>query len=334
MRYYTKEWYDLMQRSGQTEGLRKVPDKKYTKKEIEALYEKSLKRDLAAEKKAYDTPPDLSYLLDILDDNGFRPEDWVILDPASGQPRTPSSEEEVRRFILEEQQAQTEEFEDREPFSEEDFRAMYRAMYEERRADLRYGTGSELLDAVDKRLLALDLVPESIFKALKEDERAAAAEFRKINRRAEKALLKQNVPQYIAEGLDLNDCDLLSVRKKGRNLEMVFCIEGLEEEGESPFRKIVFKRAEVIERDKGMAIRTHRHDHEECGEDHEHDDCCGHDHHEGCVHSNCVFLISEVYNVGNAYETHMLFMMPSGLKYLTVKAADIEIKNDAAFPEK
>ena len=336
MKYYTKEWYDLMQRSMQTEGLRKVPDRKYTKKDIDALYEKTLKKEMAAEKKAYNTPPDLSYLLDILEDHGFDPEDWVILDPATGEPRTPSSAEEVKGFILEEQQAQTEEFENREPFSEEEFREMFREVYEDRRAELRHGTGSGILDAADKRLLALGLVPESVLKTLKEDERAAAKEFSKINRKAEKALLKQNVPQYILDGLDLHDCDLLSIRKKGRYLELVFCIEGMEKEGDSPFRKLVFKYAEVTERDKGISIRTFSHDHDDCcGHDHDHDECCGHGHHhEDCVHSNCAFLISEVYNVKNAYETHMLLWMPSGLRYLTVKAADIEVIDNAAFPVK
>lgn len=345
MRYYTKEWYELMQKTELTAGLRKVPDKKYTKKDIDALYEKTLKREMAAEKKAYNTAPDLGYLLDILNDRGFCAEDWVVTDLKTGKPRTPASMEEVKNFILEEQQAQTEEFEAREPFSEEDFREMFRDVYEDRKAELKYGTGSELLDSVDKRLLALELVPESVFTALKEEERIARREFSRIGRNAERALLKQNVPQDIIEGFDLHDCDLLSIRKKGRNLELIFCIEGMEEEGSSPFRKIVFKGAEVTERDKGINIRTHSHGHDDCCDDdccdHDHhddccgDDCCDHDHHhEGCVHSNCAFLISEIYNVKNAFETHMLLWMPSGLKYLTVKAADIEIVNNAAFPEK
>ncbi|MCR5010113.1 MAG: DUF4085 domain-containing protein [Clostridia bacterium] len=345
MRYYTKEWYELMQKTELTAGLRKVPDKKYTKKDIDALYEKTLKREMAAEKKAYNTAPDLGYLLDILNDRGFCAEDWVVTDLKTGKPRTPASMEEVKNFILEEQQAQTEEFEAREPFSEEDFRGMFRDVYEDRKAELKYGTGSELLDSVDKRLLALELVPESVFTSLKEEERIARREFSRIGRNAERALLKQNVPQDIIEGFDLHDCDLLSIRKKGRNLELIFCIEGMEEEGDSPFRKIVFKGAEITERDKGINIRTHSHDHDDCCDDdccdHDHhddccdDDCCDHDHHhEGCVHSNCTFLISEIYNVKNAFETHMLLWMPSGLKYLTVKAADIEIVNNAAFPEK
>ena len=333
MRYYTKEWYDLIQRAGQTAGLRKVPDKKYTKKDIDVLYDKTLRREMAATRKAYDTAPDLSYLLDILDEHGFNADDWSILDPRTGQQVVPASEEDVRKVILEEQQAQMDTFNAREPFSEDEFREMFREVQEERRAELRYGTGNALLDSVDKRLLALELVPESVYSALKEDERAAKKELGRIERNAVRALRRQVVPADIAMGFDLHDCDLLSVKKKGRNLEMIFCTEGMEGPGERPFRKIVFKYAEVLERDKGITIRTHSHDHEECCS-HDHDDC-GHEHHHhgDCVHSNCTFLTSEEYNVKNAYEVHMLLWMPSGLKYLTVKAADIEVLDGAEFPE-
>ena len=56
--------------------------------------------------------------------------------------------------------------------------------------------------------------------------------------------------------------------------------------------------------------------------------CCEHEH-ECCQHSNCVFLCCELYGKKSGYEIHMLLAMPSGLKYLTVGAADIEVINNA-----
>ena len=35
MKYYTKEWYELMQKQNYTLGIRKVPDKFYTNEEIQ-----------------------------------------------------------------------------------------------------------------------------------------------------------------------------------------------------------------------------------------------------------------------------------------------------------
>ena len=45
MKYYTKEWYELMQRQHYTSGLQKIPDKKYSVQEIQSFYDS----DLAAE---------------------------------------------------------------------------------------------------------------------------------------------------------------------------------------------------------------------------------------------------------------------------------------------
>ena len=115
--------------------------------------------------------------------------------------------------------------------------------------------------------------------------------------------------------MHLHDCDVISLKKNGKNIEMVFNIEGMEAEGETPFRKIVFKGGKIIERDKGIRISVHEHHHD-------------HDH-ECCQHSNCVFLCCELYGKKSGYEVHMLLAMPSGLKYLTIGAADIEVINNA-----
>ena len=331
MRYYTKEWYALMQKSDITTGLAKVPDGKYTKKDIDKLFEKKFRKELRAEKKAYDTPPDLSYLLDVLEGEEFDPSDWVLADEATGKTRMPKDREEVRAFIQAEQDAELEEFNARAPFDEEDYRQMFCDIYEERLADLKRWPESGALGKADKRLLALEMVPESIFKEAREEERAARKEYNRINRNADRALVKQNIPEYIWEGMHLHDCDVISLKKNGKNIEMVFNIEGMEAEGETPFRKIVFKGGKILERDKGIRISVHEHHHDHdhdcgcgCGEEHHH-----HHEHECCQHSNCVFLCCELYGKKSGYEIHMLLAMPSGLKYLTIGAADIEVINNA-----
>ena len=42
MKYYTKEWYELMQRQHYTSGLHKIPDKTYFDQEIQAFYDADL----------------------------------------------------------------------------------------------------------------------------------------------------------------------------------------------------------------------------------------------------------------------------------------------------
>ena len=45
MKFYTKEWYELMQRQHYTSGLKKVPDKVYADEDIQAFYDKDLKAE-------------------------------------------------------------------------------------------------------------------------------------------------------------------------------------------------------------------------------------------------------------------------------------------------
>ena len=53
MRYYTKEWYALMQRQNYTSGLKKIPDKVYTDEEIQAFYDKELKAEIARDRRIF-----------------------------------------------------------------------------------------------------------------------------------------------------------------------------------------------------------------------------------------------------------------------------------------
>lgn len=44
MKFYTKEWYDVMQHLHYTCGVKKIPDKEYSDKEIRELYYLALKK--------------------------------------------------------------------------------------------------------------------------------------------------------------------------------------------------------------------------------------------------------------------------------------------------
>ena len=57
MKFYTKEWYELMQRQNYTSGLKKIPDKVYTDDDIQAFYDKDLKAEVAHDRKIHNTPP-------------------------------------------------------------------------------------------------------------------------------------------------------------------------------------------------------------------------------------------------------------------------------------
>ena len=57
MKFYTKEWYALMQRQNYTSGLKKIADKVYTDEDIIAFYDKDLKAEIARDRRIHNTPP-------------------------------------------------------------------------------------------------------------------------------------------------------------------------------------------------------------------------------------------------------------------------------------
>ena len=66
MRYYTKEWYHLMQHQHDLSGFRKIPDKVYSDREIRAFYEQDRKAAVAAARRSYNTPPDFRWYEELL----------------------------------------------------------------------------------------------------------------------------------------------------------------------------------------------------------------------------------------------------------------------------
>ena len=71
MKYYTKEWYALMQKVNMTACYEPIPDKNYTDQDILKLYEQKLRAEIEIEHIAYDTPPSMP-LEELLGDEYIR----------------------------------------------------------------------------------------------------------------------------------------------------------------------------------------------------------------------------------------------------------------------
>lgn len=61
MKYYTKKWYELMQKQHYTSGLQKIPDKAYSDQEIQAFYDADLATEVAHDREIYDTAPNYDW---------------------------------------------------------------------------------------------------------------------------------------------------------------------------------------------------------------------------------------------------------------------------------
>ena len=86
-------------------------------------------------------------------------------------------------------------------------------------------------------------------------------------------------------------------------------------EGVTPYIKVIFTYAVVLEREKGLTPRVCRLDED------------------GTRDSNCVFLYHEMYSTQDGYEVHMMFAIKgrSEPAYLTVKCQYIRFEDNLAL---
>ena len=315
MRFYTKEWYKLMQHHDDTMCMRRIPDKDYSDKEIRELFEKKLKAYIARDKREYNSPPFFPDLSGQLTPENFDPGAWLVF-PENEEPRHPVSAGEVRDQLDKDRKRAEESFANRPPFDPSESEALFREGYEGRLHNSRRLFPAWVCQQVDRRLLALDLLPNSVFQRRKEEGKQNRKTIRKIERAAEKELSRQQIPDRIRDAFRFHDGALLSLRKRGRHYEMLLRKDGgWFGEGATPFIKVIFTGAALLEREKGLTPRVQR------GED-------------GTLHSNCTYLCHEMYAAQDGYEIHMMFTTSKwpGLAYLTVKCRDILFEDNITPP--
>ena len=275
MRIYTKEYYTLMMSLDVAELYEPVIDKEYSDEEIEELYQKALDRHIEEERADYDEPP----VLDIDD----------IEDP-----------EALEFFRME-----SLEYENREPFDEEqaakEFEEIYKANLVEPDEDLP----DWVKDTVDLRILAMYFMPEKIYRTLSEQDAENEEKFDALDEQVDEAYedMVEDLPEEDEELLstldDLEDSYVISIDRSGDELELK--LEGFDEEGEEAVFTLRFDEVEVLE-DEGIEAHPGR---DEFGD----------------AESDCELLYSEIYVEDGKPEIHMMFDN-NGLKYLTFRCEE------------
>ncbi len=308
MKYYTKEWYDLMQKIDVSACYESIPDKIYTDQDIQILYDHKLREEIEIERLAYDTPPSLSFEELFEDDVTFDPEDFLFEDPETGDFYHPRSLAEVKTVIENNQRDLMEEFECRPPFdstqTQDFFKDNYKYMLEDDFNDLP----SWVPEKVDKRLLALGLLPESVYEQVLQEEAVISAKFEAINEEAEELLDNQDIPEAIKDRFYFHDANFLSIAQEGTNLHFVLRMYGVW--GASPFVSINFKNVSEFEREEGLEINLLSDEN-------------------GQPYSSTYYLYEELYKTSEGYEAHFLVSSDENLKYMTLACKDIEIEDAA-----
>ncbi len=307
MKFYTKEWYELMQKLDYCVCMRPISDGEYSDDDIKKLYNKRLKAEIARDKRDYDEPPSfIDFDIDSADLDEF-----AYID-GTGVLCKPSSKAEIKEIIEAEKAAAWAEYENRPPFDPSETEQMFRQMYDAR---LEYGLmrfPEWARETVDPRLVALGYLPRSVYDSLKEECRRNKKQFEQINRAARNALKKENkkIPARITDIFaGFHDASILRLNKRDGDLEMCVRLNCACFEDETPYVRVVFKNAHVLESD-GLVV----------------DDCAKSS---GAGSADAtfaddmsVYLYDEFYAVDGGVEAHFL-LCADDLKYLTVRCADI-----------
>lgn len=311
MKYFTKEWYNLMQRLHYTLCMRAIADKDYTDADIEALYKRKLAASIRHDRKEYNNPP---HIIEIDFDNCSL-EDFMWFD---GEKLVyPKSMDEVKRNYENEYRRAKQEFESRPPFDPSGTVDTFERMY---KGGLEHGYTSFpdwVKDEVDIRLIALGYLPKSVYDRLKAEQKRNRVEFNKINREAKKALAKQakEIPDRISQHFGFHDGQVMSLENIGDDIVMIINIDGIPAEDETPFARVTFVGGEVVERDANLKFARRKVSYD--GEEHD---------------AYCIWLYEGLYKTEDGYEAHMLFD-EGELGYLTIRCRDIKIEFNVDYDE-
>ena len=313
MKFYTKEWYALMQRQNYTSGLKKIPDKVYTDEEIRAFYDKDLKAEIARDRRIHNTPPGPYDWEDaLLAPDRFTPDTFLFENEETGELFHPETPEIARQYLERERRQAQERFAARPPFDPtetiECFRDCYRGM-------LRYGFSrfpQWVRESVDRRLLALNRIPESAYKRLRKEEQANRRAFEKINAKAAAVLEQQDIPEELRERFSFHDASVLTIKKVRSDVALYLRKDGGWPGDATPYIKILFKNVHQLGREKGFSLRPKL-------------DA------DGDLRTSCTYLYDELYHDESGYEVHMLLWTPKALRDLTICCKDIQFEDHIAL---
>ena len=335
MRYYTKEWYKLMQSIGNAEMFEPIIDKEYSEDEIKELYKDMLDKHIQEERDLYDEPPvfNVDEWKEEFPEDEFDPEDYLIGeigdDGEAEELRHPETYKELLEFQMAEYEFEWKEYENRPPFDEKEAAEEFREDYEDSLEEPDEDIPLWVRESVDPRMIAMGVLPESVYKKLLAEESKNEARFDELDEIADMEYVSMyedlmegdysgldelpagvdgdDVVRLIEDFDDLESDYVLSVEKDGGDIVVSFL--GWDEEGDEIVRRATFEDAEVIE-DDGVSITTEKDE-------------------DGDTVSNCDFSAYELYCMGDGFEFHMLFDNEE-LKYYTLKCSYITITEERA----
>lgn len=304
MRYFTKEWYELTNKTAYTAMLDIIEADGVSFKDI---YIFKLDKELKRAKRKHNQKPKRAKLDAQLADDIFNLNDWAVFSDEVNDYVTPKDKQQVIDSIDREYQRALVEFNNREEFDEEEFIDAFNETYHFSLKMVHKMYPSWLLKEVDKRLLALDLIPQDAYNRLLKEEKENERIVRKTHKKAIAVLNRHaaKLTQEIASGFNLEDASVISFRQK-KNKDVVMKVV-MGPEMDETYRKFTFKEADIIEYDDTLKFGFNYYPHGKF--------------------TRCNYLFTEIYKYKNYMEVHMMLENSDGCKYITLRCKDIIIED-------
>lgn len=214
MKYFTKEWYDLMQSFHASSLYEPIPDRPYSDEEIQNMIEERLKQELEEDREGFDTPPqfdegdyeDLKEMFDRCAKEDIEVS-LDVTDETTGEAHKAFSYDSFIAIERKNNIYLMKEFENRGSYDEKEFIDEWRENFEFDLENAGYDLPDWAKASVDPRLLALGYLPKSIYKKIEAEDRKNYKEFDKITKKADQILKKETkkLPETLADGLNLHD---------------------------------------------------------------------------------------------------------------------------------
>lgn len=284
MKYMTKEWYETMQKSDLHLLLRvSARAEAFSEDYYRELYRREEKKWLKLQKE----------VSEVRFDDIFGGEFEDVFVDASELLNEAEIEQAKQEYNATRERART-YFENQPPFDPEEERKNFRRSMLDNMKILKKKLPEEILRKVaDLRVLALNYasaeVKREITKYCKQNEKQVRLAMDAYHKQYQKQF-QSKVPAF-AEELSLHDCEVLSCRKKGRDVLLTLDHSG----GFTIISKIRMKNCKLIKQDAPL-----------------HGACC---------------LYEEIYKVGERYEIHFLLLKKQLIDYI-VSVDDLEYEYD------
>lgn len=294
MKYYTKEWYNMMQLWGLGDEFEAIEDRVYSDDEIQSMYDAKLAKEIAEEEEFFNTPPDYGLWEEILKNpDEVDLEDFAIINEETDEFYTPKSIDEIVADLKYEYERDLEAFNNRGEYDPSEAIECFESAYEAGLNNARDFYPSWMAETVDPRLIALGYLPASAQARYSEEMAEVEAEWNRINEAFEEFNASQDIDEELVEKFDLHDGELVALEEDGDEILMTIDRCGMWCDDEESEVTIRFRNAEIIEKEE-------------------------------TIKPGNSFLYFELHRrAGGGYEVHMMFFTEEWLGYLTIGCEEI-----------